>query len=96
MDPEQLMQMMMAHEMGGSEIEGISMDDPDMIDWGVVQREFGLSDEELAELQVVAPPEGRSMRDRLEGMRPNMNIGPMELTVDGSVKEPRIEGRLRF
>ena len=99
MNPEDLLMQLMGGdaqrqpEMG---VGGISLEDPDMIDWDVVRREFGLSDEEVEELQMVAPPEGQSMSDRLQSMRPNMNLGPMELTVDGSIKEPRIEGRMRF
>lgn len=99
------MDELMAMLMGGANanrdagpptaVGGVDLE-TDLIDWEAVQREFGLSPEEVEELRLAPPDQGGGIRERLEGLRPNMNLGPLELTVDGSLKEPRIEGSIRF
>lgn len=97
MDEEDLlMQLMGAHEQTGEPPAQTSFEDTEAVDWDWLKTTFGLSDEEMVQLQMQPFDEGPSLEDRLEQLRPNMNLGPFELSLDGSIKEPRIEGRMRF
>lgn len=107
MSPEEQMAMMM--QMMNPEVVATSeklsampegpiagnFDDPEGL-WEGIRQRFRLSPEELNELRIENPAEGLSLGQRLQRLRPSLNVGPMELTVDGSVNEPRIEGRMRF
>ena len=98
MTPEEqqamLMQVMGAHEGPGP--VNANFADPEQALLGTFQRRFNLSPEEVQQIQVQGPGEGLTLRQRLERLRPDLNVGGMELSVDGSIEEPRIEGRMRF
>lgn len=97
MTPEEIAELEAAlanHEASQSGPASVDMTDPERLEF--FQRTFNLSPEEAAELAVPSPEGGPSLADRLERLRPGANIGGWELTVDGSIKEPRIEGRYRF
>ncbi len=95
MDPDQdlMMRIMGAHEMGGP-IEA-NMEDPEAI-WDQLRQRFNLTDEQVEELRMVAPEGGPGLAERLQRRQPQMSLGPLDLTLDGSLKEPRIEGSVRF
>ena len=91
-----MMQVMGAPRAGGANTPTANFADPEQALLGTFQRRFNLSPEEVQQIQVQGPGEGLTLRQRLERLRPDLNIGGMELSVDGSIEEPRIEGRMRF
>lgn len=97
MTPEEVAELQAAianHEASQSGPIDVQLTDPDRIDF--LQRTFNLSPEEAQELAVDRPDGGPSLSERLERLRPGISLGPLELELDGSLKEPRIEGRMRF
>lgn len=93
MTPEEkqamLMQVMGAHESPPGPVQG-NFQDPEAALLGVFQQRFNLSPEEVQQLQVPAPEEGLTLRQRLERLRPN--TGGIEWGVDGE----QITGRVEF
>lgn len=95
MTPEEEQAMMM-EVIGGHEGPGpvtANFADPTQALVPMLSREFNIPAEEIL---AIPPVEGMTLRQQLEGLRPNTNIGGLELGVDGSVKEPRITGRMEF
>lgn len=95
MNPEELaalQEMLGTHEVSQSGAANVVMDDPERLE--TIQTVFNLSPEEAEQLAVPGVEGGPSLASRLESLRPGMNIGPLELTLDGSFKEPRVEGRI--
>lgn len=69
----------------------VNLQDPE-IDWESVAQMFQLSPEEVQQLQVQPPAEGRSLADRIRALRPQTNIGNLELMLDGD----KLKGRMEF
>lgn len=70
----------------------ISLDDPANIDWNALMANLQLTPEEVQMLQVPEPGEGRSLADRLQALRPQMNLGGMNIQLEDN----GISGSLRF
>lgn len=97
MDPR-LMALMGADQIGAratGEVQGppdpVSFEDPEQR-LEVLREAFDLTDEEVMELAVPAGPEGPSLADRLRRLRPNANLGDLELGFDGN----QVTGRIEF
>lgn len=97
MTPEEeqalMMQMIDRHEQPAGPVSGVSMADPTQALTSVLSRQFNIPAEEIA---VMAPPEGMTLRQHLEGLQPQMNMGGVDVGLNGSLKEPRIEVSGRF
>jgi len=97
MTPEEQQQMMLEiidrHEQPAGPVSGVDMTDPTQALAPVLSRQFNIP---VDEILAIPPVEGLTLREQLERMRPSTNLGGLELGVDGSVKEPRITGRMEF
>ena len=70
----------------------IDLNDPAAIDWSTVANQYQLSPEEVQQLQVPGVAQGPSIQQRLQQLRPQMQIGPLQLSTDGH----RVRGRMQF
>jgi hypothetical protein len=71
---------------------GIDLTDPSSIDWNALTRTYNLSPGEVQQLQVPSVPSGPNIQQRLESLRPGLNLGPLRLSTDGH----KVTGRMRF
>lgn len=88
-----MMQMIDRHEQPAGPVSGVSMADPTQALARVLSRQFNIPAEEIAAMPV---PEGMTLRQQLEGLQPQMSMGGVDIGLNGSVKEPRIEVSGRF
>lgn len=92
MTPEEesqlMMQMIDRHERPAGPIQG-NFADPNQALVPLLSREFNIPPEEIL---AIPPVEGMTLREQLERLRPNTNIGGLELGTDGR----RITGRIEF
>lgn len=88
-----MMQMIDRHEQPAGPVSGVNMADPNQALASVLSRQFNIPAEEIA---AMAPPEGMTLRQHLEGLQPQTSIGGVNVGLNGSVKEPRIEVSGRF
>lgn len=70
----------------------LDLTDPTNIDWNQLASAYSLSPEEVQQLQVPAPAQGPTLQQRLESLRPNLNLDRLQLSVDGQ----KIRGRMEF
>lgn len=70
----------------------LNLDDPANIDWGALASQYQLSPEEVQMLQIPGPEQGPSLADRLQALRPQMNMGGMNIRLEDN----GISGKLRF
>lgn len=70
----------------------MNLNDPTQIDWGALAQRFQLTQEEVRQLQLAPPSSGPSLAQRLQALRPNVNLGPLNLSTDGR----RIQGSMKF
>ena len=92
-EQQMLMQLLgMQHEGAHGGGGGVSFEDPTGVDFGALFPGLQLSPEEVQTLQVRAPDEGPSLRQRLEALRPGLRLpgGEVNLTGEG------IEGRITW
>ena len=93
-NPQDLMMQIYARN-GGHGVQGPQMfnfDDPESIDWGALARSYGLDPQEVQQLQIPTPSGGPSLQQRLQALRPNVNLGGLNLSTDGR----RVQGRMTF
>lgn len=91
MTPEEEQAMMM-EVVGGHEGPGpVTADftDPNTALASTLSRQFNIP---VDQILAIPPVEGQTLRQQLEALRPNLNVGGMELGVDGR----RITGRVEF
>lgn len=89
-DEQQLMmQMIDRHEGPVGPVNNISMADPQQALIPMLSREFNIPE---ADIIAIPPVEGMTLRQQLERLRPQTNIGGLELGTDGQ----RITGRVEF
>lgn len=97
MTPEEeqalMMQMIDRHEGPIGPVQGVSMADPNQALAPMLSREFNIP---VDQILAIPPVEGMTLRQQLERLRPNTTVGGMEFGVDGSLREPRITGRVEF
>lgn len=90
---QMLMQLLgMQHENAHGGGGGVSFEDPAAVDFGALFPSLKLTPEEIQTLQVRAPGEGPSLRQRLERLRPGLSLpgGEINLTGEG------VEGRFTW
>jgi len=92
-EQELMMQMIDRHEQPSGPVSGVEMADPNTALAQTLSRQFNIP---VDQILAIPPVEGMTLRQQLDRMRPSANIGGLELGVDGSVKEPRITGRVEF
>ena len=76
----------------GPEDAPIDFNDPSQIDWGALAQRFQLTPEEVRQLQLAPPAGGPTLAERLQALRPQMQIGPLNLSTDGR----RVQGSVKF
>ena len=90
MDPQELlMQIMGQHETAQS---GINLNDPSAVNWDALVGQLQLTPEELQELQIPEVRGGPSLAERLQRLRPDVDIGRLNLELSGQ----GVRGRLEF
>ena len=94
MDPQALLTQIYTRNRG--EPEGppvpLNLEDPTQVDWGRLTRELQLTPEEVQELQIPAPEGGPTLAERVQRLRPQANIGALNL----SIEDEKLQGRVRF
>lgn len=60
----------------------VNMHDPAAIDWASLAQTYSLTPEEVEQLRV-APVEGPSLQERIQALRPNIDLGPVQLGTSG-------------
>lgn len=93
MDPQGMLMNIMGMQEGQHAQQPISFEDPmEMLDWGEIAREFQLSPEEVQQIRIRPPGQGPSLVQRLQALRPQMQIGDMEIQLEDN----GISGRMEF
>lgn len=84
-----MMQMIDKHEQPAGPVSGVDMQDPNSVLAQSLSRQFNIP---VDDILAIPPVEGQTLRQQLEALRPSLNVGGMELGVDGR----RITGRVEF
>jgi len=87
-----MMEMIDRHEQPAGPVQG-NFADPEQALVGLLSRQFNIPAEEI---MAMPPEEGLTLRQRLERLQPQTTIGGVNVGLNGSVKEPRIEVSGRF
>jgi len=91
---QELLLRMMGHEqiVGGGPAPGFQLTDPTQVDWGRLTAALNLTDDEVRQLQTPMPAGGPTLQERLESIRPGVDMGQLRLNLTGE----GVEGRVRF
>lgn len=93
MDPQGMLMNIMGMQESQHAQQPVSFEDPmEMLNWDEIAREFQLSPEEVQQIRIRPPGQGPSLVQRLQALRPQMQIGDMEIQLEDN----GISGRMEF
>lgn len=96
-DPTELVMRMMQmqeaqHTPPEGALSGANLQDPMAIDWNRLRSTLQLSDDEIRQLQTPAPEGGPTLQERLQALRPGVDLGQLNLELTGR----GVQGRMQF